>query len=275
MVKVFLVMDIEGVAGVAHGSEGSPGNPEYERARRLMTAEASAIVAGIHAADPDATVTVVDSHGPYRNIIPEELDERAILGRGKPRHFGMMDGIDGSYDAAMFAGVHGKAGTGHSVLSHTFTGHLWDISINGVSYGELGLNAAMAGAYGVPVVLVSGDQSVVAEGRGVLGDNVEFVQVKESRSQASVIGPHPRVACRMLTEAAERVIRSRPAVEPLRLEEPLRVEVTFDRPVYADLAGMLDNVERSGGRTIAFTRDTYPDVYRLLRLITVLCSTPV
>ena len=79
------------------------------------------------------------------NIIPEELDERATLSRGKPRHYGMMDGIDEGYDLAMFVGVHGSAGAGSSVLSHTFTGHLFDVKINGVSYGELGLNAAMAG----------------------------------------------------------------------------------------------------------------------------------
>ena len=147
MTKVFVAVDIEGVAGVVHGDEGNPGNPEYERARRLMTNEASAVVNGIFAADASAEVTVADVHGPYRNIIPELLDERATLLRGKPRHFGMMDGIDdGGYDLAMFIGVHGKSGTDDSVLSHTFTGSILDVVVNGTSWGELGLNAAMAGA---------------------------------------------------------------------------------------------------------------------------------
>jgi D-amino peptidase len=129
--RVYVTADIEGIAGVVHGEEGGKGNPEYERARRLMTAEASAVVAGIFDADAEARVSVVDVHGPYRNIIPEELDERATLSRGKPRHFGMMDGIDGGFDVAMFIGVHGRAGSGPSVLSHTFTGTILDIKING------------------------------------------------------------------------------------------------------------------------------------------------
>ncbi len=275
MVKVYVLMDIEGIAGIVHGSEGSPGNPEYERARRLMTAEASAAVAGIFAADPDASVTVVDSHGPYRNIIPEELDERATLSRGKPRHFGMMDGIDEGYDLAMFIGVHGSAGAGSSVLSHTFTGHLFDVNVNGVSYGELGLNAAMAGCFGVPVMLVAGDQVVEGDARALLGDNLVFVQTKHSRSHAAAESVHPNVARRLLTEAARRVIMERPQVVPFQLDAPMTVEVTFDRPVYADLAAMLDDVERIDGRTIRVVRDTMPDTYRVLRVITVLCSTPV
>jgi D-amino peptidase len=275
MVKVYVLMDIEGIAGVVHGSEGSPGNPEYERARRLMTAEASAVVAGIFDADPEASVTVVDSHGPYRNIIPEELDERATLSRGKPRHFGMMDGIDEGYDLAMFVGVHGSAGAGSSVLSHTFTGPLFDVKVNGVPYGELGLNAAMAGAFGVPVVLVAGDQVVAQDATGLLGENVVFVQTKHSRSHAAAESVHPNVARRRLTAAARRVIEERPDVQPFSVQTPVTVDVTFDRPVFADLAGMLDAVERVDGRTIRFVRDEMPDAYRVLRVITVLCSTPV
>src|SRR5690606_27230844 len=160
-VRVYIVADIEGIAGVAHGVEGSPGNPEYERARRLMTEEANALIRGIFEADADSAVTVADSHGPYRNLIPEELDERAVLSRGKPRLYGMVDGIDQDYDVAMFVGVHGQAGSDRSVLSHTFTGVILDVRLNGTSMGELGLNAAMAGAHGVPVALISGDQSVV------------------------------------------------------------------------------------------------------------------
>ena len=112
MVRAYVLMDIEGVAGVVHGEEGAKGNAEYERVRRLMTNEASAVVRGVLAAEPSADVVVVDSHGPYRNIIPELLDERATLMRGKPRVAGMMEGIDEDVDFAIFVGVHGKAGEG-------------------------------------------------------------------------------------------------------------------------------------------------------------------
>jgi D-amino peptidase len=277
MTRVFVAVDIEGVAGVVHPDEGTPGNPEYERARRLMTNEASAVVAGIFDVDPSASVTVADVHGPYRNMIPELLHEQATLLRGKPRHFGMMDGIDdGAYDWAMFVGVHGKAGTDDSVLSHTFTGSILDVVVNGNSWGELGLNAAMAGAYGVPVLLVAGDQSVVAEANGLFGANVvPTVQVKTSRAHLASESVHPNVARRMLQIAAKEALRNPPAVEPLRVEHPVTVEVTLNRPVLADLVAMLDDMERVDGRTVRFTRPDFPNAYRILRLITVLCSAPV
>lgn len=273
--RVFVTVDIEGVAGVVNAQEGAPGNPEYERARRLMTDEASAVVAGIFNADPDAAVTVADVHGPYRNVIPELLDERATLSRGKPRVYGMVHGIDRGYDAAMFVGVHGRAGSGSSILSHTFTGTILDVRVNGRPMGELGLNAAVAGAYGVPVLLVAGDQSVVAEAHDLFGQQVATVQVKESFAHLSAESLHPRVAQRLLREAATQAIRERPAVAPLRVGTPVRAEVELARPVLADLAEMIDGAERVDGRTVRFVRDDMPAAYRVLRLITVLCSTPL
>lgn len=273
--RVFVTVDIEGIAGVVHSEEGAQGNPEYERARRLMTQEANAVVAGIYDADPEASVTVADVHGPYRNLIPEDLDERATLSRGKPKMMGMMDGVEHGYDVAMFVGVHGRAGSAPAVLSHTFTGAILDVAVNGRSYGELGLNAAVAGAHGVPVVLVAGDQAVVEETRALLGERVITVQVKESRAHMAAESVHPKVARARLRDAAARVLHDRPAVPPLRVATPTTVEVTLARPVYADLAAMIDDVTRVDGRTVRFTRADMLNAYRVLRLITVLCSTPV
>lgn len=273
--RVFVTVDIEGIAGVVHSEEGAQGNPEYERARRLMTQEANAVVAGIYDADPEASVTVADVHGPYRNLIPEDLDERATLSRGKPKVMGMMDGVEHGYDVAMFVGVHGRAGSAPAVLSHTFTGAILDVAVNGRSYGELGLNAAVAGAHGVPVVLVAGDQAVVEETRALLGERVITVQVKESRAHMAAESVHPKVARARLRDAAARVLHDRPAVPPLRVATPTTVEVTLARPVYADLAAMIDDVARVDGRTVRFTRADMLNAYRVLRLITVLCSTPV
>ena len=273
--RVFVTVDIEGIAGVVNGEEGARGNPEYERARRLMTREANAVVAGIYDADPAAEVTVADVHGPYRNMIPEDLDERAAFSRGKPKTFGMVDGIDRGFDVAMFVGVHGRAGSGPAVLSHTFTGTILDVLVNGKPMGELGLNAAVAGAHGVPVVLVAGDQTVAAEARDLFGPEVVAVEVKESRAHLAAVSLHPKAARAKLREAAARAIRERPGVRPLRVETPVDVAVSLARPVYADLAAMIDDVERVDGRTIRFTRPDMPNAYRVLRLITVLCSTPV
>lgn len=273
--RAFVSVDIEGVAGVVNGEEGARGNPEYERARRLMTAEASAVVAGICDADPAARVTVADAHGTYRNLIPEELDERATLSRGKPRVFAMVHGIDRGYDLAMFVGVHGRAGAGPSVLSHTFTGALFDVRVHEQSFGELGLNAALAGAYGVPVVLVAGDQSVAQEAHDLLGPEVLTVQTKESFGHLAAESLHPNVARAQLREAAARAVRAHPSVTPLRVATPVAVQVTLARPAFADLAELIEQVERVDGRTVAFTRPDMPSAYRVLRLIATLSGTPL
>ena len=273
--RVYITVDIEGVAGVGLGQEGSPGNPEYERARRLMTQEANAVIAGIYDAEPEARVTVVDVHGPYRNMIPEDLDERATFNRGKPKVFGMMDGVDRGYDLAMFVGVHGKAGADPAALSHTFTGSILDVIINGKSMGELGLNAAVAGEHGVPVVLVAGDQTVAVEARDLFGPDVVTVEVKESRAHLAAESLHPKVARARLREAAAGAIRQRPAVAPLRVGNPVTCEVELNRPVLADLAMMIDGATRVDGRRVRFERPNMLDTYRILRLITVLCSAPV
>jgi len=271
--RAFISVDMEGVAGVANGQDTAAGNPEYERARRLMTAEASALVAGIFDADPQARVTVADAHGSYRNLIPEELDERATLSRGKPRTFAMMHGIDRGYDLAMLAGVHGRAGTGASVLSHTFTGALLDVRVNGASLGELGLNAALAGAYGVPVVLVAGDQSVAHEAREVLGNEVVAVTLKESFGHMAVESLHPAKARKLLRAAASEAVGKRGSVPPLRVESPVDVEVSLARPVFADLAELIENVERVDGTTVHFVRPDVAGAYRVLRLIATLGTT--
>lgn len=275
MVRAYILMDIEGVAGVVHGEEGSRGNAEYERARRLMTNEASTVVRGVMEADPEAEAVVVDSHGPFRNIIPELLDDRATLMRGKPRVAGMMDGIEDDFDFAIFIGVHGKASEGSSVLSHTFTGHLLDVRINGTSCGELELNAYMAGAHGVPVVMVAGDQHVMADARELLGSQLQTVQTKVSRGASAAEGIHPARSCAQLELAAAEATRCWQNATPLKAPAPVTIDIEFDRPVYADLAQLVDGCERIAGRHTRFVRDTYTDSYRLLRLLTVLCSTPV
>lgn len=275
MVRAYILMDIEGVAGVVHGEEGSKGNAEYERARRLMTDEASAVVRGVMQADPEAEAVVVDSHGPFRNIIPELLDERATLLRGKPRVAGMMDGIENNFDFAVFVGVHGKAGEERSVLSHTFTGHLLDIKVNGQSCGELELNAWMAGAHKVPVVMVAGDQHVMSDARDLLGTNIQAIQTKVSRGATAAEGIHPSRSCAQLEAAAADVTRTWREATPLDAPSPVTLDIEFDRPVYADLAELIDGCERVSGRNVRFARDTYSDSYRLLRLLTVLCSAPV
>ena len=118
--KIFVSADIEGVAGVVARAHGEPGNVEYERARRLMTHEVNAAIAG--AFEGGATeVLVNDSHGPQMNLIPELLDARAEVLLGRPKQGGMCAGLDSSFDGVFFTGYHAGAGQ-YGVLSHTING---------------------------------------------------------------------------------------------------------------------------------------------------------
>lgn len=267
--RVFISVDIEGVAGVAGREEGSQGNPEYERARRLMTAEASAAVRGVFAAHSDAEVTVADAHGTFRNIIPELLDTRARLVRGKPRSLAMIEGVQGGFDAAMFVGYHGRAGTGDSVLSHTFTGTLADVRVNGTSFGEIGLNAAVAGSFGVPLVLVTGDSSVAEEVETLLPGTRTTV-VKRGIGALAADGVHPERSCQLIEEAATAAISREDVPAPFVVDGPVSLEVDVTIPAYADQAMVIPGIQRLAGRTLGYDAADYMTAYRITRLIAAL-----
>jgi D-amino peptidase len=136
------------------------------------------------------------------------------------------------------------------------------------------LNAALAGAHGVPVVLVAGDQTVEQEAYELLGSDVITVRTKESLGYLAAESLHPATARAMLHEAAARAVREQPPVAPLRIEAPVDVTVSLANPVYADLAELIENVERVDGRTVQFTRADLPSAYRVLRLIATLSTVP-
>src|SRR5260370_23547090 len=181
--RVYISVDMEGIAGVVHESQTDPTTPasaaEYARCRRLMTAEANAAVEGALAAGA-TRVLVNDSHWFMRNLLAEELHQTAELVSGDPKPRSMMQGIDqqGGFDAALFIGYHARAGTRNAILDHTYPDRIHDVRLNQKPGGELGLNAALAGVHGVPVALVSGDSAVTAEAKDPLGGGVAPVVVE-------------------------------------------------------------------------------------------------
>lgn len=272
--RVFVSVDIEGVAGVAGQEEGSPGNPEYERARRLMTGEANAAIRGVLAAEDTAEVTVADAHGTFRNIIPELLDPHARLVRGKPRALAMVDGIQSGFDAAIFVGYHGRAGTGDSVLSHTFTGTLADVRVNGRSVGEIGLNAAVAGTFRVPVVLVTGDASVEAEVSSLLPTTGTTV-VKRGVGRHAADSLHPERACAAIERDVTAAVQRSSSVEPFVVSGAVALEVDVTQPAFADQAMVVPGVKRLSGRTLGYDAPDYMTAYRIVRLIGALSGLPL
>ncbi|MGH7509171.1 MAG: M55 family metallopeptidase [Gemmatimonadales bacterium] len=264
--RVYISVDMEGIAGVAHEDQTDPTESrhagEYNRFRRLMTNEANAAIAG--ALEAGATgVLVNDSHWSMRNLLAEELDPAAELLSGGPKRLSMVEGVDGGFDSAMFIGYHARAGTRHATIDHTYTSRVYEARINGEPVGELALNAAMAGAHGVPIALVSGDQALAGEARTLLGKSVETVVVKEAVGRFAVRSLAPAVACERIRAGAVKALGRRHA--PYTIPAPIRLEVDFALTQMADMAELVPGSTRTGGRTVTYTDADYGEVFRAWR----------
>ncbi|MGW4792209.1 M55 family metallopeptidase [Nonomuraea sp. NPDC004297] len=245
-IKVLISVDMEGIAGIVHPAETTPDRYDYERSRALMTAEANAVVEGVLDAEPAAELLVADAHGPFRNILPEDLDRRARLIRGKPRELGMLAGLQAGIQAAMFVGYHARAGTGCAVLAHTMADAILDVRLGGTSHGEIGLNTLLAASYGVPIVLASGDDAACEEFTA-LSPQAVTVPVKRGLGQHATDTLHPQEARDLLRQGAAQAIQL--------YEDHPPVEVAC-RPGPAGTAG---RTCRPARRTVATRRRTPPD----------------
>jgi D-amino peptidase len=259
--NVLISVDMEGISGVVTGDHTSSSHKEYERFRKLMTAEANAAIEGALAGGVDQIV-VNDSHGGMANILIEELDPAAELISGSPKPFGMMQGIGPEVDAVFFIGYHAASGTGAAVLEHTWSGHVVKVRLNGRVVGETGLNAALAGAYDAPVVLVTGDRAVAEEARALLGE-IETVAVKDGVTRSAARCLHPQVAHKHIRKAAERALRL--DVPPFVVPPPITMQVVFQRAIHADMAALLPGSQRVDGRTVEWAGEEMPTVYRVFR----------
>jgi len=264
--RVYVSVDMEGIAGVVHESQTDPTDPacaaEYGRFRRLMTAEANAAVEGTLAAGA-TKVVVNDSHWFMRNLLAEELHEAAELVSGDPKPHSMMQGIEAGFDAALFIGYHARAGTRNAILDHTYADRIHEVRLNGKPVGELGLNAAFAGAHGVPVALVSGDSALATEAKDLLGDDVAAVVVKQAVSRHAARSVAPAVACRMIREGVAGALKRKH--RRLVLPSPIALEVDFAQTINADMAELCPGAERTAGRTVRFAHRDYGDVFRAWR----------
>jgi D-amino peptidase len=250
--KIYISADMEGIGGVSTwdiqaGSEGS----EYEKFRKLMTEEVNAAIDG--AFDAGATeVLVSDSHGSGQNIDIELLDERVRLIRAWPRPLLMMQGLDSTFDAAVFVGYHAGMGRSEAVLAHTMSGNIFAVKLNDQVVPEAGFNAAIAGDFGVPVVFLSGDQSICEDARQLLGP-IEAVAVKEATGFYSAMMMNPQEAQRRIRKGVKRAIKRRDEIRPYKLKPPIRLEITFTEMPVAELLSYLPGVERPRGNVVAFT----------------------
>jgi D-amino peptidase len=260
---VFISVDMEGIAGITTLRQTYRGTDDYEWARRLMTEETNAAVAGAFDAGAK-TVVVSDSHGDMGNLLPAELDPRADLVQGTPKvPWSMMSGIDEGFACAAFVGYHAGAGTERAILDHTMTGFITDVRVNGDTWNETHLNAALAGTFGVPVVFVAGDRACCDQARATL-PWIKTVAVKDglgNRSGRSQSPERARAAIRgMLREAVKQVEQAtvwRPA-------GPYGLEMDFITTAVADMCSLVPFTERTGPRTTRFQSDDIPTLYRCM-----------
>ncbi len=238
--KVFISVDMEGIAGVVSGRECSSSGPDYNYFRELMTLEVNAAVEG--ALQAGATEIVVrDGHGAKINVLPDLLHERAKLLRGVTKlPENMMLGIDESFDAVIFIGYHAKAGTEGGVIAHTSSGNVIDLSINGVSLPEAGYNALLAGLHDVPVVLVAGDNWICSQVKELFGE-VTTVETKVGMGTAA-LGLHPKVVQRNIRSGVNSALTVLPSrlksnFKPMGLFCPHPKQYPSLRSVLIDILG--------------------------------------
>ncbi len=259
---VLIAVDMEGITGVVHWDQVRPGHFEYPRFRDLMTEEVNAAIDG--ALDGGATrVTVTDGHNDGRNILIEQLHAPARLNSGSPAPLSMVQGVQEA-DRVFFVGYHARANTPDAILCHTWTDQVRGVWLNERAVGEIGLNAAVCGSFGVPVVLMTGDQAAVQEASELLGP-LETVAVKTAcgRMSAECLPvAETRIAIRHA--AAHALVRQ---IDPLKIEAPIRLRVALTWPDQVDRALRVPGSRRLDGVTLEWVGDDMVKVYHAFRAI--------
>jgi D-amino peptidase len=260
---VFISVDMEGIAGITTTRQTSRGTDDYPWARRLMTQEANA-AAGAAFEIGARHVVVSDSHGDMGNLLPEELDPRAELVQGMPKlPWSMMTGIAEEMTCALFIGYHAGAATQGAILDHTYTGWLADVRVNGESWNETHLNAALAGTFGVPVVFVAGDRACTEQAKAKL-PWVRTVATKEGFGTTvgrSFSPKHAQDAIRGITREA---IQNAGSAEVWRPEPPFVLECDLAITALGDMLSVAPGTERVAARTVRYEAEDIRTVYRML-----------
>ncbi|WP_096435174.1 M55 family metallopeptidase [Alteribacter populi] len=268
--KVFISADMEGVAGVVHQEHTHRDGREHDRARTLMTEEVNAAVEG--ALEAGATeILINDSHGTMRNLIPELVHNEADYIIGSPKMLAMMQGIDSSYDAAILLGHHARMGQ-DGILNHSFSGKVvQNIKVNGVDYGEIGINAAIAGVFGVPAVLVTGCQHAASEVEQLI-PSVETAIVKQTVNRYTSRNLTPVKSQALIKQKMIDALNKKDEITPFVIEGPYVVEISYLHAGFADAAEVLPIVEKVDGVTHRFESNDFITAFRYIRSLITLAS---
>jgi D-amino peptidase len=272
--KLLIAADMEGITGVTHPDHTNQNHAEYQRFRRLMTADVNAAIQGASDAGVEE-ILVADGHGDGCNILLEELDPRAHLHSGVPSPFVMVQGIDSGVQAAFFIGYHARMGTPNAILDHTWASrNINNIWLNGRPAGEIGLNASTCGHFGVPVLLLSGDQSAAKEAQDwISGIGTAVVKIAASRHSAECFPLE--VTQNLIREGARRAVQDYRAAKsslPLKTSKPVLIGLEFVYTDMADRAMQMPWTTRIDGRRIDIEAPDMPAAYRAMIAAIVLAN---
>ena len=271
--KILIASDMEGITGVTTWEQVTPGHAEYARFRKQMTEDVNAAIRGAFDAGADEVI-VADGHWNGSNILIEELDPRARLNTGSPSPFSMMQGIDETVDGVMFVGYHARNGSPNAILDHTWSSRtVANVWLNDILTGEYGLNAAVAGHFGVPVILASGDQTACAQVTELLGP-VETALVKQASSRFAGECLAPEVTREMICLRAEHAVErlaQGDVPDPFVLDTPITVTIEFFSSDMADRATRIPFTKREGTR-VSLTMPEMASAYNGFRAMVMLAS---
>ncbi len=265
--KIYISADLEGVVGAVTGEQLGPGGFEYNRFREFMTAEVNAAITAARAAGA-TEILVADSHGNGQNLLIEKLPKDVKLIRSWPRPLGMMEGIDSSFDGVIFTGYHASTDNPEGVRAHTFSSaRLTSVKINGKVMTEGSWNAAVAGEFGVPVIMIAGDDAAVNEVKALIG-NAEGAIVKESISFHSAKSLHPEAAYDLIAEKTSYAVKNIKKYKPYKIKGPLTVSVSFKHYQPSQILSYLKMFKRTNSHTIEFKAKDMIEASHIMRVVT-------
>jgi D-amino peptidase len=259
--RVHVISDMEGVAGIVKWQQTSAGEKLYDEGRVLYTEEINAAVRGAKAAGA-TEIVVMDCHGAgdayeFNSLIPELLDPACeyVVQQEWTEYTSFLES---GCDAALFVGMHAMAGTADGVLSHTVSGQAWQsLRFNGTLVGETGINAALCGNWGVPVLLVTGDRAVCMEGKELLGAGLTTVEVKQGLGRFSARMQTPQRARELIEEGARRALSDLAAVPPYDPGRPCEIAIEFTTPDRMQEYANRKGVEVTGASSLVVRGDDW------------------
>jgi D-amino peptidase len=281
--KIVISADMEGATGVTWPADVKPGTEQWQRFRVMLTSDVNAAVAGFY--DAGATAVVInEAHATMRNLLLEKLDPRAVMITGRHKDLGMLEGVQhGDVDGVAFVGYHAGAGA-EGVLAHTYLPNsITGVRVNGAPASEGRMNALVSEEFGVPVILVTGDDRTCADA-ATYAPQAQTAAVKQCVTRYSALCPPPEVTAEAIRPAAAKAmtLAGRRQPEPAapresagdNTQDPAKfvVEVEVDAAQLAQAAAIIPAVRRTGDRTVTYSSSSALEMMRWFRVVTTMIS---